>query len=127
MTDNEINEILKKLRESSLSGYLIAQKTCITETTIGNYRRGKTYPTAANAKLLEYFFMEQSGLIPSPKDSNTKNVEPIVPYSGNIDAPNANNENINALINILKDTLAEKDRQIDRLLSIIEKNNLQKQ
>lgn len=38
--------------------------------------------------------------------------------------PEIDNGNITSLINILKNTLAEKDKQIDRLLSIIEKNNL---
>ncbi|MBP1631278.1 MAG: hypothetical protein H6Q15_2171 [Bacteroidetes bacterium] len=34
-----------------------------------------------------------------------------------------NTDNVTALISILNDTLKEKDRQIDRLLSIIEKMN----
>lgn len=60
MTENEIDNIVKKLIESPLSSYLIAKKTCITEQTIGNYRKKLTRPTAANAKLLEYFFSEKS-------------------------------------------------------------------
>lgn len=39
-------------------------------------------------------------------------------------APETANSNVTTLINMLNSTLAEKDRQIDRLLSIIEKNNL---
>lgn len=35
-----------------------------------------------------------------------------------------NSDNISRLINILQDTLAEKDKQIDRLLSIIEKGSV---
>ncbi len=42
------------------------------------------------------------------------------------EAYSVDNGNISALINILNNTLAEKDKQIDRLLSIIEKNNLSK-
>lgn len=60
MTDYEIDSIVKKLIDSPLSSYLIAKKTCITEQTIGNYRKKLTRPTAANAKLLEYFFSEKS-------------------------------------------------------------------
>lgn len=56
MTDIEIDEVVNKLIKSPMSSYLIAQKTCITEQTIGNYRKKLTRPTAANAKLLEYFF-----------------------------------------------------------------------
>lgn len=41
-------------------------------------------------------------------------------------APETANSNVTTLINILNNTLAEKDKQIDRLLSIIEKNNLNK-
>ncbi len=39
-------------------------------------------------------------------------------------APETANSHVATLINILNNTLAEKDKQIDRLLSIIEKNNL---
>lgn len=39
----------------------------------------------------------------------------------------SSNANVAELIKILNRTLSEKDKQIDRLLSIIEKNNLQKQ
>lgn len=59
MTDNEIDKIIEKLIKSPLSGYYIAKKTCITETTISNYRKKLTRPTAANAKLLEYFFSKE--------------------------------------------------------------------
>jgi len=38
--------------------------------------------------------------------------------------PQQTNSNVTSLISILQDTLKEKDHQIDRLLSIIEHNNL---
>ena len=38
--------------------------------------------------------------------------------------PPQTNSNVTSLISILQDTLKEKDHQIDRLLSIIEHNNL---
>lgn len=61
MTDIEIDNVVDKLIKSPMSSYLIAKKTCITEQTIGNYRKKLTRPTAANAKLLEYFFAEGIG------------------------------------------------------------------
>lgn len=123
MTENEIDIIVKKLIELPLSSYLVAKKTCISEQSIGNYRKKLTRPTAANAKLLEYFFMEESGsLVPIIDGNNAK----MGSNTDNIEANNTDNGSIFALINILKNTLEEKDKQIDRLLSIIEKNNLQK-
>jgi phage repressor protein C with HTH and peptisase S24 domain len=44
------------IKDGSKSNYQIAKDTGISEATIGNYVRGKTKPTPANAKLLmEYF------------------------------------------------------------------------
>jgi len=127
MTENEIDDIVKKLIECPLSSYLVAKKTCISEQSIGNYRKGLTRPTAANAKLLEYFFIEEAGGLRTKNEDNNETKPPFMPKTGNIEVQKPENSSIITLINILKDTLTEKDKQIDRLLSIIESNNLQKQ
>ena len=117
MTDIEIDNIVKKLIESPLTSYVIAKKTCITEQTIGNYRKKLTRPTAANAKLLEYYFAEIEG-----QDTDTfEHSNDFLPHKESV---SVGDDHVQSLIDILNRTLAEKDRQIDRLLSIIEKKNL---
>ena len=53
-------DIVEVLIASKLSSYAIAKATGITEATIGNYRRRKTRPTLANARILTRFFNEAS-------------------------------------------------------------------
>ena len=104
MTENEISKIVKKLIESPLSSYAIAQKTCITEQTIGNYRKGLTRPTAANAKLLEYFFSEGADSSQSiVGDNNTMAGASIL----NTDS---------VLLKELQKTIKEKDAIISQLI-----------
>lgn len=128
ISDFQLKKILKLLKSSPLSAYSIAKNTGITEQTILNYRSGKTVPTAANAKLLEYFFNDCS--VASPK----KNSENSVYGNSNIigDYSNINNShddchNLDFLykqIELLSAQLREKDLQIKELLDIV--NNLSK-
>lgn len=59
MGDDSIQKALSLVAESGLSNYAIAKGTGISESTIGNYKRGKTTPTPANARILLYFFQKQ--------------------------------------------------------------------
>lgn len=93
MTQKDIEKIVEKLINCKLSGYYISKKTEITETTISNYRQKTTFPTKANAKLLEYFFNEMennnsrkheisennSNILVSNNDKSTHNGLPLIP------------------------------------------------
>ena len=60
---NTVEKALNLLLESKESGYRIANKTGITEATIGNYRNGKTKPTKANAMVLLQYFSSHTDLM----------------------------------------------------------------
>lgn len=124
MTGRQIGELIKKLIESPFTSYYISRKTGITEQTIFNYRRKKTVPTQANAKLLEYFFRDEL-LIKSQKNTeNNEETQNLLQskISGEkkqdtevlISLDEISWSDIHSLIN-------EKDIQISRLLSVIEK------
>lgn len=83
MTQKEIEKIVEKLINCKLSGYYISKKTEITETTISNYRQKTTFPTKANAKLLEYFFNEIESADVKNHDNFSKNSNILVPDSDN--------------------------------------------
>lgn len=56
MSEKQKDTVIEFIRNSLLSNYKISRDTGITESTIGNYKNGKTKPTKANEKiLLEYF------------------------------------------------------------------------
>lgn len=131
-SDNQLEKILEQLKNSKLTAYSIAKKTGITEQTILNYRSGKTVPTAANAKLLEYFFNDHSVTF------SKKNSENSVSGNNNIIGDNSNIDNrqyysdspdvLRAQIEVLDERIKEKDAQIKekdaqiaRLLGVIEK------
>lgn len=53
---NAIDNAIEQLCKSELSNYKIAQETGFSDVVIGNWRRGKTRPSRANAvALLRYF------------------------------------------------------------------------
>ena len=83
MTQKEIEKIVEKLINCKLSGYYISKKTEITETTISNYRQKTTFPTKANAKLLEYFFNEIESVGVKNHDNFSKNSNILVSNSDN--------------------------------------------
>ena len=83
MTQKEIEKIVEKLINCKLSGYYISKKTEITETTISNYRQNTTFPTKANAKLLEYFFIEIESVDVKNHDNFSKNSNISVSNSDN--------------------------------------------
>lgn len=47
---------LNMLKESKLSNYVISKDTHISQSTLGNYKNGKTKPTPANAEILLQYF-----------------------------------------------------------------------
>jgi len=114
VTENQIEKIIKLLLESELTAYYISKKTGISEQTILNYRSKKTYPTEANAKLLEYFFNDSS------VNSGKKNSENTITGNNNIignnndarqfysDSPDV----LRAQIDVLDERIREKDAQI---------------
>lgn len=53
---NRIEEAIKKLNESNLSNYVISKNTHISQSSLGNYKNGKTKPTPANAEILLQYF-----------------------------------------------------------------------
>lgn len=112
MTDLEILNIVSRLIKSPLTSYYIAKKTGITEQSILNYRKKKTIPTQANAKLLEYFF------------NNNIEISDINTSKNNITKTNITGNNNGICNNNLSDMitlLIKKDEQIDKLLTIIDK------
>lgn len=62
--DGIIERSLELLHESRLTSYFIAGETNLSQSTIANYRTGKTKPTMANANTLISFFnkTDSSGL-----------------------------------------------------------------
>ncbi|MDR2917808.1 MAG: LexA family transcriptional regulator [Tannerella sp.] len=59
---------------SKLTAYRIATETRITEATIGNYKSGKTRPTAANAQIIIDYFEKINN---SDKDGKRLNTESV--------------------------------------------------
>ncbi len=126
MTGREIGELIEKLIESPFTSYYISQKTGITEQTIFNYRRKKTVPTQANAKLLGYFFRDE--LLNKIQKKIEKNEE----IQNFLQSKISGEKKQETEVQISSDGISwsdihslilEKDIQISRLLSIIEKMN----
>jgi transcriptional regulator with XRE-family HTH domain len=139
MTDTEIENVLDALRKSPLTGYFIAQKTGITEQTILNYRSKKTIPTQANAKLLEYFFNDESAnrskknsvgnnIVASGRNNINApiNIDERKYYSDSPDVLRSQVEEKDKLLREKDERLREKDDYIKELKAIIQeskKNN----
>ena len=66
MTTEELlkkaEEAIKLLKESKLSNYVISKQTHISQSTLGNYKNGKTKPTPANTEILLQFFSSENVL-----------------------------------------------------------------
>lgn len=121
MTDYQIEKILKLLSESPLTGYYIAQNTGLTEQTILNYRKKKTIPTNANAKLLEYFFNSHN------TEQTSKLSKQSISGNNNENCQNIgsnNNDDIPAWVNVLlsekDERIKEKDERIQELKEVIQ-------
>lgn len=56
-----IDLVLNLLKETKLSNYAIAKDTQISQSTLGNYKNGKTKPTPANAEILLQYFSKEKG------------------------------------------------------------------
>lgn len=108
MNMNEIN--LKELREKNgFTQQALAQIMGVSVQTIKNWEAGKKIPSTSLMKLQDVFHLNTG-------DGNT--------IANNVNGDNV--QNGGEVIKVLSRQLEEKDRQIDRLLTIIEKMNPQK-
>ena len=72
---DRIDLAVKSLKNTKLSNYAIAKDTQISQSTLGNYKKGKTKPTPANAEiLLQYFSKEKE-----PSINKTVEAIPLAP------------------------------------------------
>ena len=114
LTEYQIEKIVKILVESGLTSYEIAKKTHITQATIGNYRKGKTKPTQANALILKQFFNVDFDENGTNFSNNTNSVIVGNNNTGNVgnnyysDSPDV----LRAQIDVLDERIKEKDAQI---------------
>ena len=115
LTENQIKKIVDALKKCDISSYEIAKKTRITQATIGNYRKGKTIPTQANAIILKQFlgidfdekksdFSQNKGSVVIGHD-NHGDIDNRQYYS---DSPDV----LRAQIDLLDERIREKDAQI---------------
>lgn len=59
---DRIDLVLKLLKQTKLSNYAISKETHISQSTLGNYKNGKTNPTPANAEILLQYFSKNGEL-----------------------------------------------------------------
>lgn len=63
---SKAEEAVILLKKSSKSNYAISKDTLISQSTLGNYKKGKTQPTRANTEILLHYFSTKN----SPKIEN---------------------------------------------------------
>jgi len=131
LTENQIEKILEVLKQSNLSAYEIAKQTKITQATIGNYRKGKTIPTQANALILKHFFdinfadntenfSQNRGSVVVGNDNNGS-IDNRQYYSDSPDVLKAQIDLLDERIKEKDAQIKEKDAQIKELLGIVSK------
>lgn len=130
LTDNQIEKIIEVLKNSSISAYEISKNTRISQATIGNYRKGRTIPTQANALILKSFFNIDFAEKNVENSENTTNSGVILHgnNSGEIDNRQYYSDSPDVLriqIDMLNKMIEQKEHRIDELLQII-KNLSQK-
>ena len=130
MSENQEEKIIETLINSPLSSYYIAKKTGISAQSIINYRNKSTKPTAANIKLLEYFFKDEYSI---NNTINSGNGNQIINANGSVtddnrqfysDSPDVLRAQIEVLDERIKEKdaqIKEKDAQISKLLEILNK------
>ena len=118
MVENQTEKILEMLNNSSLTSYYISKKTGITAQTIINYRNKTSIPTAANAKLLEYFFRDENAVKNSKNSENVISENSgVVNFGDNaaIDGRNFYSDSpdvLRAQVDVMEERIREKDAQI---------------
>lgn len=76
---NRIDEAINALNNSGLSNYEISKHTHISQSTLGNYKNGKTKPTPANAEiLLQYFSSLEKANSPIQNEAIPLNQDHII-------------------------------------------------
>ena len=132
LTENQIEKIIEALKNCEMSSYEIAQKTRITQATIGNYRKGKTIPTQANAIILKQFlgvefdenkgdFSQNSNSIILGSNNKTGNIDNRQYYSDSPDVLRAQIDLLDERIKEKDAQIKEKDAQIKELLEIVKR------
>lgn len=132
LTDLQIKKILDILKESEISSYKISKDTGLTQSTLGNYRNGKSFPTQANALILKrYFgidfadqfgnFSENSNSVFLGNNNTTGDIDNRQFYSDSPDVLRAHIDLLDERIKEKDAQIKEKDAQIKELLSIISK------
>lgn len=56
LSESQIKDVVKQLKETSITPYQISKETSISQGTLSNYRLSKTFPTPAIASILKQFF-----------------------------------------------------------------------
>lgn len=72
---DRIDLALNLLKETKLSNYAISKETHISQSTLGNYKNGKTSPTPANAEILLQYFSKEN----EPSINKTVEASPLAP------------------------------------------------
>jgi len=132
LTDSQIEKIINILKESELTSYKISKETGITQATIGNYRRGKSIPTQANALILKRFFgidfaekpvnfSENQNSVVLGNNNTTGNIDNRQYYSDSPDVLRAQIDLLDERIKEKDAQIKEKDAQIAKLLEILSK------
>jgi transcriptional regulator with XRE-family HTH domain len=125
-----VNRALELVKHSEDSAYKIANKTGITEATIGNYRNGKTKPTKANAMVLLQYFSNYTDLMSDEEmhqlDNESMRIskDGVINYldksrqynSDSADVFRAQIEEKEILLKEKDAQIKEKDAQINKLL-----------
>lgn len=76
---DRIELALNLLKETELSNYALAKNTQISQSTLGNYKNGKTRPTPANAEILiQYFSKDQTPAIKKVEEATPLNLNHII-------------------------------------------------
>jgi len=66
---DRIEKALEALHSSQLSNYEISKHTHISQSTLGNYKNGKTRPTPANAEILLQYFSKDAEQPEAPRNN----------------------------------------------------------
>lgn len=106
---NAIDNAIEQLCKSELSNYKIAQETGFSDVVIGNWRKGKTRPSRANAvALLRYFQNKEcANTLEQSTQQETSTTEQPVGVS-------------NKMISFLIDQCQLKDKQLNEARQTIE-------
>jgi hypothetical protein len=99
------DEAIQALKNTRFSNYRIAKGTGIAESSIGNYKNGKTKPTPVNSRILIDFLKKKN----AQKGDEQQNDERILELS-------AQNSALEKELGFLRESLQMKEKQIEALI-----------